>query len=697
MKIAKVTLTNFGIYKGENVISFTPFGKKNINIITGKNGYGKTTFLTSLIWAFYGKMMSHVEDKYRRDIKSYNGYDNFIFSLLNRDVQREFEKGESSSSNFSVEVILTELLIPSIPCNEVCIKRSFDSVKRKETLSIYIDGVENELTKEVGYEVFINDFILPREIAKFFFFDAEKIVSLAEAKTKDELRSLSKAYSEVLGIKKYEELKNNLETLLTKLKRNSVSDLDRSKLKVLIKKEKELVDLIDLNLGKQTNIENEILAKRKISDDLQEKLIREGNSITLEELKILKNNRDRLKKQLVEIKSKLHKLMEFVPLVIAGKKLVALKDQLKKEQQVTINSVNARLFRKHMKLYSQEVLGNLHKIDFSEEDLTSIEKVLKSTLANKYNKINIAEPTNVLLGFNKEQYLNFETVYSNINGNFVSQLNDIIEKEKGNRILLSKVNKKIKEAEARKNNAIAKKYREERDSINLKTEVLVDENNVLLQELGQLKTKLQSIRKELTERDKNYNIVETDKNKYEVTQNLLLRINIFITRIKEEKKYALQKSLKLGLNKLMHKEDFITNVKVNIDGDIMDIKLIDPKGNTINKDSLSKGEQQLYATALLKALVDESGIQFPVFIDSPLQKFDKKHSQNIIEEFYPSISNQVVLLPLLEKELTEDEFKLLQPNLNKTYTIENNKNGSSFEQSDLMELFKNTKTNVYAN
>ena len=80
--------------------------------------------------------------------------------------------------------------------------------------------MENELTKEVGFEVFINDFILPREIAKFFFFDAEKIVSLAEAKSKSELKNLSKAYSEVLGIKKYEDLKKNLETLLTKLRRN---------------------------------------------------------------------------------------------------------------------------------------------------------------------------------------------------------------------------------------------------------------------------------------------------------------------------------------------------------------------------------------------------------------------------------------------------------------------------------------------
>jgi len=108
---------------------------------------------------------------------------------------------------------------------------------------------------------------------------------------------------------------------------------------------------------------------------------------------------------------------------------------------------------------------------------------------------------------------------------------------------------------------------------------------------------------------------------------------------------------------------------------------------------LSKGEQQLYATALLKALVDESGIQFPVFIDSPLQKFDKHHSTNIINEFYPVVSNQVVLLPLLEKELTEKEFDLLEPSLNKTFIIENKDDNNSYiSQTDIRKEFKQIKT-----
>ena len=697
MKIAKIALTNFGIYKGENIVSFLPFNDKNINIITGKNGYGKTTLLTALIWVFYGRLMGKVEEKYRRDIKSYSGYENFLLSLLNRDAHRDFESGINKNATFSIEVELTDLLIPSIPCKKVSIKRSFELNTNKEKLRILIDGSENELTKDVGYDVFINDFILPREIAKFFFFDAEKIVSLAEAKSKDELRSLSKAYSEVLGIKKYEELKKNLETLLTKLRRSGVSGMDKSKLELLIKKEKELIELIELNLGKQSDLERETLAKRKISDELQEKLIREGNSITIEELKILKNNRNELGKQSTEIKFKLNRLMELAPLVIAGKKLIELRAQLKQEQQLSANSINASVFKKSMESFSKDVLRNLNQINLSKSERGTIEKVLKKTIADKYEELHVKKPTTILLGFNKEQYLNFEAVYSNIKDNYINQLNAIIQEEKGNRVLLSRANKKIKQAEARKNNAIAKKYREERDLINEKITTLTNEKNSLLEEIGVLKVKLQTTRKELSEYEKNFKLTETDKRKYEVTENLFSKINTLIIRIKEEKKYALQKSLKLGLNKLMHKDDFIANVNVNIGDDIMNIELVDSKGNNINKDTLSKGEQQLYATALLKALVDESGIQFPVFIDSPLQKFDKYHSQNIIQEFYPNISNQVVLLPLLEKELTESEFKLLQPNLSKTYLIENLQNGSTIKQCDLKEVFKKAKKNVYAN
>ena len=138
----------------------------------------------------------------------------------------------------------------------------------------------------------------------------------------------------------------------------------------------------------------------------------------------------------------------------------------------------------------------------------------------------------------------------------------------------------------------------------------------------------------------------------------------------------------------MHKTDFIHSVRIDLKNDIIEIELLDKSGETISKEKLSKGEQQLYATAILNALVEESGIEFPVFIDSPLQKFDSIHSHNIITKFYPNVSKQVVIFPLLGKELSEDEYNALLPNVNSVYIIENDDHCSSFKMVAPEKLFK---------
>jgi DNA sulfur modification protein DndD len=699
MKINKILFQNFRIYKGNNEIIFSPNASKNISIIAGKNGFGKTTFLTSLIWVFYGKMMSEVEDKYRKDIKNAGGYEKFLKTLLNRDVKSEFENNSNSSSILSVEIELKDLLIPSIPCKSVVLKRSYDLKTETEDLKIFIDGLENELTKEVGYEVFINDFILPREIAKFFFFDAEKIVSLAEAKSKSELKNLSKAYSEVLGIKKYEDLKKNLETLLTKLKRSGASPLQQTKLFSLVDNEKELLGLLEMNQDQQSNIDKEIVNHKLNSDNLQEKLIREGNAITVEELQVMKKERDAFKLESIEIKNKLKKLIDIVPLVIAGKKLVALRNQLVYEHKFHSNAINQESLIEELNEFSKSILKKIDDLNLDKIVKSKVEEVLKLTLSEKQKGEETSKTGKVLLDFNEEQFRNFEAVYNNIKGAFSSQFNSVVQEEKNNRILLSRVFQKIRQAEARKDNHLAQKLREEKIAIDAKIIVLTNDKNNLIEESGSLKNRLSSNSKVLSEYEKNFKLIKTDQKKYEVTENLLIKINTIIHKIKDDKKYSLQKSIMLGLKKIMHKSDFIYNVRVNVIDDVMDIDLLDKNDEIIDKDSLSKGEQQLYATALLKALVDESGIKFPVFIDSPLQKFDKYHSKNIIKEFYPAISEQVVLFPLLEKELSELEYEFLKPSVNKVFVIENNKEGSSFKTFAVDQLFNHLKqeTDVYTN
>lgn len=700
MKIHKINLNDFRIYKGENIISFNPNSDRNISLIAGRNGYGKTTFLTSLIWVFYGKMMSEVEDKYRNDIKSVGGYDKFLKTLLNRDVKSDFENKVIDKAKLSIEIELRDISIPSIPCKSVVIKRSYDFKSNKEELKIFIDGLENELTKEVGYEVFINDFILPREIAKFFFFDAEKIVSLAEAKTKEELKNLSRAYSEVLGIKKYEDLKKNLESLISKLKRTGASPTQQTKLVSLLDDENEINGLIEINDNNLLDIETELQTLKTRSEGLQEKLIREGNAITLTELQEFKKERDLLKHESIEIKQKLKKLLDIAPLVIAGPAFHKLKNQLLAEQKNNTASHDYESFLDELKNFSESIISSLRSLNIDNELQRKINaEILKSLSEKEDSLVQKGSTTKVLVDFSIDQFREFEAIVDNIKGAFSNQFAAVVQEEKTNRILLTRIVQKIRQAEARQDNPLAQKLREEKINIDSKSATLQTEKGKIIAENESLNQRLASTRKVLSEYEKNLKIAEIDTKKYDVAVLTLEKINSIIQKIKEDKKYSLQKSLLLGLNKIMHKKDFVHDIRINVYEDVMDIDLIDKQGQIIEKDSLSKGEQQLYATALLKALVEESGIKFPVFIDSPLQKFDKYHSKNIIQEFYPSISEQVVLFPLLEKELSEKEFDLLKQNINQVYLIENKINRSVFVKADINKLFEqlNLEDNVYAN
>ena len=250
MLIKSVTLNNFRAYKGVNTVKFDANGK-NLYLIAGDNGFGKTTFLTSLVWCLYGRLMVDVDEKFKREINEAQGYKGYAKQNLNNDLAEQVDaiqlpsdikkivvkngyNGEfnhiKEKAQYSVSIHLTDLSIPSIPCEDIVITRTYDCYTDAETTDILIDGQTNELAREVGYDIFINDFILSKDIAKFFFFDAEKIVSMAEIKSVEEKRKLSTAYSEVLGIKKYEDIKKNLENLRLKYRRKSSDGSDRRKL-----------------------------------------------------------------------------------------------------------------------------------------------------------------------------------------------------------------------------------------------------------------------------------------------------------------------------------------------------------------------------------------------------------------------------------------------------------------------------------
>ena len=197
---------------------------------------------------------------------------------------------------------------------------------------------------------------------------------------------------------------------------------------------------------------------------------------------------------------------------------------------------------------------------------------------------------------------------------------------------LSQVRRKISDAETKTEDAIVKADRERRDS--LEKEILSIEKEMEITTLGIGKSEQEIINKkrQISEITSKLKVSEINQEKDEYLTLRIIKLKRFITEFKERKKQSLETQILTQLKKLLHKKGFIDRVHVDVTNGVIDIKLYNKKIE-IRKESLSKGEQQMYATALLHGLVAESEIEFPVFIDSPMQKFDEEHAENIVKHF----------------------------------------------------------------
>lgn len=600
MYIKEIELNNFRIYKGKNVISLLPSDDKNVIVISGKNGFGKTTFLMSLVWCLYGKQMEKVDDLYEKEIRDKGNYTKYISESLNRKAREEGDK------EFSVSVTFCDVKIPDITCSEITIKRTYNVItSASDKVEVLIDGYQNELIDDLsknnqqGEEIFIRDFILPIEIAKFFFFDAEKIVSLAEVNSTQQRQQLSKAYSEVLGIQKVQV---------------------RLSQEIIIKQDslKELFDIIPFALAGETmanvleQLNNEkILSEQKYKqEDVSEKI-------------------NRIQADLENAKSKSD--LCFDP-----------------------NTVKIKNF------YEEQIKVLIKKYFYSDiVELPKSFSVLHDFSGNQANEF--SQLVNTIKHSFKDKFAQLNTEYLYIKNQ------------------LDSINRKLRDAENNAEDEYISSLREKKDNIINNIIRYDNEIEALNRKIGEQSNELKAYRQrqEILRRKIDESSVYSQKERK--TKQLIMRLQNFIVQFKDEKKKSLEAKMLQSLSILMHKKNFIQRVDVDINatGDDIDIVLYSKSDKIIDKSSLSMGERQMYASALLSSLVDESEIEFPVFIDSPMQKFDEQHAENIIRYFYPNVSKQVVIFPLINKELTEKEYSILLPKICRAYLIDNISTDSS--------------------
>lgn len=696
MKIKEIELNNFRIYYGKNTIDLTTTDERNIVIVSGENGFGKTTFLMSIVWCLYGRQMEQVDEMYKSEINGkIGGYNGYMNSCLNKTAAAK------EISKFSVSLTLTGLNMPSeLKCDEVKITRSYDTKNSSgDDLLILFDGKQIDevfptVPKEEridAEEFFIRERIMPIEIAKFFFFDAERIVAYAKLDSTEQQRNLAVAYSQVLGIQKYISLKETLSSIKDDYRRKGVSSKERdeyNRLSVEIETSSGVLEELSQKIS-ETKIE--IKNKQDESSFLQERLMHEGNTMTQEQLSEYRGRQNTCKQEMDNAQSGLKDLYNYIPFGLSGELFAQLVDQVKKETEYHKKKIQIDIAEDR----TNELLNDLEDesldVDFPIDRKVrrfyedTVKKLIKKHFYNASNE-DIDPDFEELHGLTDLQSNTLLSFVSKIKGaqkEFTSLYDSYCRAKRE----YSYIDQQIRDAEARAESPFIVELKEKKHELD---ELIEDLQQDLVNTLSDYKTKTDQVianKKQKEQLATKIQVSDKFKEKDKVMTDLIQSIDAFLVRFKEDKKQSLQKKILANLQRLLHKKDLISDVQVFILNDMVDISLIGKDGKKQDISDLSNGEKQMFSTALLSALVEETGLQFPVFIDSPLQKFDRSHSKNILEKFYPNVSKQVVLFPLIYKELTEKEYLLIKERTEKTLIIKNESEGSHFLQIGKDDLF----------
>src|SRR5690606_23235155 len=480
-----------------------------------------------------------------------------------------------------------------------------------------IDGYQNEVIQDLttdgkqdGEEIFIRDFILPIEIAKFFFFDAEKIVSLAEINSPEQRRLLSKAYTEVLGIKKYEDLKDQLESIQDEYRKKSAKPQEKSELSQIIADiDKTQIEIEEIEKSIQ-KINDEKLEKVNASNDIQRKLIQEGNQMTLEQLNKLKEEESGLNNKLLQLQDDLKELFDLIPFGLAGETLMEVSTQLTNEKNYRTN-----------KFIQEDVGEKTNKIlDDIEQEKKSFPTAIPTEIRNYYeNQIKklvrkhfFADapelPSNfeALHDFSDAETNELNGLVNNLKHTFkeaFTRLNDEYSRSKNQ---LDSIRRKIRDAEKDAEDEYISNLRSEKERLDLRVMSIEKDIYDYKEKIGGLKNDIKTLKQRQEELRKKIDNSRKYSAKEEKAQEVIDRLKGFIKSFKEEKKKSLESNILNELNILMHKKGFIKKVAVDINqsGDDVDINLFNSRNEKIDKGSLSMGERQMYASAILKALVD---------------------------------------------------------------------------------------------
>lgn len=246
MILTRIQIENFRQFYGKQSIDFSTKPDKNVTLIHGFNGAGKTALLNAFIWCLYGETTDDFDDPHL---------------LASEAAIAEVSEGEQVTVRVRLTFKLNDQSVYVVDRSQVFVRRGIEPEGQAPQLllSIQKGGTSQLADVENAKQQRINT-LLAQSLYKFFFFNGERIEWFASAAAYEEVEEGVKS---LLDIKIYERSIAHLQVLSRELagelKKHGGADLQAAldQLEALLTKATELEEQEKQLLANIADLENE--------------------------------------------------------------------------------------------------------------------------------------------------------------------------------------------------------------------------------------------------------------------------------------------------------------------------------------------------------------------------------------------------------------------------------------------------------
>jgi DNA sulfur modification protein DndD len=630
MILRTVTLTDFGVYGGTQVLELAPDTDgtfdRPIILFRGKNGVGKTTFVEAVRLALHGSLALGP----RVSRKAYEAH-------LRRRIHRPVGADRGGPDEAAVEVVLDYVL--GGERHTYTVRRTWRTtgVGLVESVSVLEDGEPPAHIAADDYNAFLRE-LVPAVAGDLFFFDGEKIDRLVDDAAADE--ALGGAVEQLLGLHLVSLLDTDLgvyiDRALDRVDR-SASEGELAEAQALRDGLAEEVEALDERV---VELQEALAATHAAIQQKEQELASEGGAYAehYEHLKVRK------RKLQVEIEATRRRIIEIaggtLPFALAPTVLRATLRQMEAEAEFRDAQAVRDLAERQRKSVESILLdeGTYDRLGTNVAKHKRPKLVQAILDAIRPPEPDVVNPEDVYLHASDHDRAVFAAWQVEAEDPVAEAAREAATDFATMEEELGLIEEQLKLTPP---DFLLRPIVEALTRLRTKREEQENALDALLAETGTARFKLEKAENRLARALDALDADEGADDKVRLARRVRRAFEAYARTLRARKVHAFAEHLLARFNDLSRKERLLDGITIDPDSFAVTLHR---DGRAFGREELSAGEKQLFAVSALWALREVAEAPMPVIVDTPLGRLDSDHRLAMVRTFFPHVSHQVILL-----------------------------------------------------